>query len=161
MATEAAEVIEQPTKHLPPLRGNAVQLLESRNNQWAVTVPPGTSREDLLTPSLYASVGGQLRQFDQLFITEARRAYWAHALVTSSGHGYARILILQFQPLEKLLVADGAGELPPGFSIEWFGNEETQQYCATRTADGVTITSGHSSYASCLEALCCHASLRR
>lgn len=163
MPTTEPAVEREENPQRPPLAAlvyNAVQLLESRNNTWSVVVPHGTSRADLHVPSLWATAGERFRQFDVLHIVEASRAYWCRALVTAAGRGYARIHILEFQPLEKVLTADGDGQLPAGFAIDYHGPETEHRYCATRVADGVIIVSGCASHAECLERLLMHATLR-
>lgn len=157
-ATPAVEV-EEKVLPLIPLKPQAVNFLESRNNSWSAVVPRGTTRERLLQSALWSIAGERFRAYDKIDVIDEGRSYFAQLLVVASGRGYVHLEVLNWLPLEANLTLE-AGSLPPGMAIEWRGPDHGAQYCALRLADSVTIVAGKATREECLAELLNHASLR-
>lgn len=150
--------VEQDTTPVKALLPGAVTFFDSRQNTWSAIVLAGTTKEQLLQSGIWSVAGERFRAFDLVRVLEASRAYYAELLVVASGRGYCSMHLLSFHPLEALLTLE-AGQLPPGFSIEYRGPDQDQQYCALRVADSVTIVRGKATREECLQELLNHASL--
>lgn len=159
-STEKVEVGELPPIKIKPLARSAMLFHETRNMDWSVVIPRGTTKEMSVLSALWSVVSDQFHAFDRINCIWEDRSAYAELLVLDAGRGYANVVLLSYHPLPALLVSEAG--LPPGFEIFFAGPVEnaTGGYCVKRNCDGVLMVQGKTSKEAALTELLDHASLR-
>jgi len=150
---ESAAPAPRPLK--PLVRAN-LKLLETTNVSWRAVVPTGTTRQQLVLPDLWRSVGQDFHVFDHLHVVDEASTFYAHLLVVESHPGFVSVIELNYHPLPRMIAADGA-DVPPNFEIVHCGPEKLW---TIKRNDGALYGEGFGSRADALNHLLNHAALR-
>ncbi|MEE1917253.1 hypothetical protein V0R52_12685 [Pseudomonas asiatica] len=158
-STDKVDPIDVPIK-VKALPRSAMQFHETRNMDWSVVIPRGTTKEMLTLSALWSVVSDQWHAFDRIYCIGEARDYYAELLVLDAGRGYANVVLLSYHPLPALLVSEAG--LPPGFECFFAGPlvNDSGGYCVKRLCDGVLMVKGKTSKEAALAELLDHASLR-
>ncbi|MNE07663.1 hypothetical protein D3C80_1002900 [compost metagenome] len=159
-STEKVDATELPPIKIKPLARSAMLFHETRNMDWSVVIPRGTTREMLTLSALWSVVSDQWHAFDRVYCIGEARDFYAELLVLDAGRGYANVILLSYHALPALLVSEAG--LPPGFECFYAGpivNDEGG-YQVKRLCDGCLIVRGKPNKEAAIAALLDHASLR-
>lgn len=120
-----------------PLNPTRLQRAEHYFSIYAVVLPEGTSLDDAMKPEYWVHVANRLRQHDTIRIIPEDGGYFAEALVTAAGHGFAKVKLLRYESLEE----DGAepAETDPSY-VKWGGPHS--KWRVIRRSDGQVLKEG-------------------
>lgn len=159
-STEKVEQTELPPIKIKPLARSAMLFHETRNMDWSLVMPRGTTKDMLTLSALYSVVSDQWHAFDRVYCIGEARDFYAELLVLDAGRGYANVILLSYHQLPALLVSEAG--LPPGFECFYAGPVEnaTGGYSVRRLCDGVLMVQGKPNKEAAIAELLDHASLR-
>lgn len=153
MTTATADIT--PVR-LKPLTPSECRLAESVRNCWVVTVPKGTTAEQLLNRDLYCVVAHRFVPFDRIEARSEDKSIYAELVVLDACRGDANVHLLSFHQL-PLGVADATG-LPPGFEVFHAGPDSL--WCVKRLKDGVIMGKDFRTREDAVNHLLSHATMR-
>jgi hypothetical protein len=137
MAEVKAETKSQP---VIPTR---MQLAEQVRNIWCLTVPVGTTVQDMLNPGYWAHLARQLQPGDRIEVEPDDGSYFAELRVLDSGNQYAKVMALREVKLEA--VEPSASVSVPGHTVEWSGRHT--KWRVVRESDRKVLKDGLASKA--------------
>lgn len=126
---------EAPRKYNLQVNPARMKGAEYERTLWVVTAEAGTTREDLLQPSYWAHVAGQLKAYDRLEVRADDDTFYAEYLVLGVSHVSAKVWELNWQALSK-------SDLPESglYRVDWGGPHN--KWVIIRVADGAKIEVG-------------------
>ena len=102
-----------------PVIPTRMQLAEQVRNIWCLTVPVGTTVQDMLNPGYWAHLARQLQPGDRIEVEPDDGSYFAELRVLDSGNQYAKVMALREVKLEA--IEPSASVSVPGHTVEWSG----------------------------------------
>lgn len=103
----------------PPVMPIRMQLAEQSRNIWCLTVPNGTTVQDMLNPGYWAHLARQLKPGDRVEVEPDNGTYFAELRVLDAGNQYAKMAVLREVTLES--IEPSATISVPGHTVEWSG----------------------------------------
>lgn len=134
-------LVKQMPKRAVQLSPHRLGLAEHKRNVHFATVPPKTTKEQLLDPLFWGHVTDVLRAGGRIEVVPEDAEYFAELHVVSVSKHAAAVALLRFVELQVAPLAgmDDLGD----YNIEHAG--ATSKWRAVRRADGRTIVDGQDS----------------
>jgi hypothetical protein len=130
----------QKAAPLKPLPNNRLKLICSSasdmSNLWAAVVPVGTTFEQVMEPTYYANVAGQLRVADQIDVHADDRSYFAKLYVVEAGRTRISVSKILHVPLE----APAESAEPKPYRVRYDGPHS--KWCVVRVSDDRVVKDG-------------------
>lgn len=154
--TSLAPVDPAPARPLKPLPRSAIKLLESTNASWRCVVPAGTTRQQLVLPDLWRTVGQDFHPLDELRVVDEASTFFAQLLVVEAHPGFTSVIELGYWTLPRM-IATADSDVPSNFEILHAGPEKMW---IVKRNDGVVYGEGFTSRTLALQHLLDHAAMR-
>jgi hypothetical protein len=130
-ATEVAAAPAAAKKRAVVIDPQRMQNAEYLRRDWVLTAEEGTTVDDVLDPSYWAHVAGQLTEYDRIEVRVDTGEYLLEMLVKQKGRNWAQVALLHHHDLVgDVKTGDVGGE---EFEAIWKG--PLLKWCAMRKAD--------------------------
>lgn len=162
-ARKAVADAKQPTRKVPQIQRGDIQLVEFKQNDWAVIAASGAQPEDYdQKPEMWAMVSDMVHAYDLVRVVARDETWWALYLVLSAGTSRANAKLLMAADLPARDAETEGRDLPDGYDVRP-GDVTQDPWIVVRLADGhiMNLAQGHRNREDARRWLMDHAVLRR
>lgn len=126
-----------PTDRKSLANPQRMQLAEQWRQDWVVNAEEGTTVDDVLNPTYWASVATQFQVFDKIEVRLETGEWILELIVMSVGRTHATVYLAKRYDLKELADPGVQQDFPKAFEITWRGIQ--RKFCVKRIADDTYV----------------------
>lgn len=121
----------------PLVNPQRVQLAEHGRQDWVVNAEEGTTVQDVLETSYWASVAPMFQVFDKIEVRLETGEWILELIVMEVGRTYARVHVATRHNLRDASVPVREPKEPAVHEVKWLGIQ--RKFCVQRISDGAYL----------------------